>query len=299
MRHIWEVPSKTLGEGGRKEFECNERTGELRTDASARQGRVSFLRGRVFYRTRAATRWLLPAVVLLLASCSRSDSVQDYAKRGLDFKTKEQYPEALEEFNKALAKSPDEAEILNSRALIYALMLKFDLALKDFDHAIRLKPDYALAIKNRGRVNFYVGNFREAADDMRKGGTMDPKNLYVGIWQYLAQQRLGEDGMGELLTGMQRADSSAWPMPIAKFIAGSFSEAQLDSAALLSNLTAPQPNLCHTFYPAERALVKHDTALAKARYDAVEKHCVKTSTEYLATEAQLARMGVRGSTLSK
>ncbi|MEO7996055.1 MAG: hypothetical protein ABI852_01355 [Gemmatimonadaceae bacterium] len=250
-------------------------------------------------RTRAATRWLLPAVVLLLASCAGSDTAQDHAKRGLEFKTKEQYPEALEEFNKALAKSPEEAEILNSRALIYAITHQFDLALKDFDHAITMNPNYALAIKNRGRVHFYVGNYREAADDMRKGGAVDPKNLYVGIWQYLAQQRLGEDGMSELAAGMQRADSTAWPMPIAKFINGTFTEAQLDSAALLSNTTAPQPNLCHAFYPAEHALVKHDTALARTRYDAVEKHCVKTSTEYLATVEQLSRLGGGAGTVAK
>ena len=239
----------------------------------------------------ARRKTFLTAALVAVAACNQPDAAPaDLLKKGMEFKNQGDYAHALEQFNLALAKTPEDPSLLNTRGTTYMIMGQYDSALKDLSKAIELRPDYALAIKTRGRVHFFLGHYAEATTDLRRGAELDPKNLYVSIWLDLALQRQGQDGAAALAAGMARADST-WPLPIAKYLSGKSTAQQLDSAAGASSAGASRVTLCTMFYVGEQALAQHDTTQARAQFTEAKTKCSPTATEFHAASGELIRLG--------
>ncbi|MHC5897710.1 tetratricopeptide repeat protein, partial [Nostoc sp.] len=62
------------------------------------------------------------------------------------------YPEALEDFDRAIELNPKLDWAIANRGETYRLMKRYPEALKDFDRAIELDPKYDWAIANRGET---------------------------------------------------------------------------------------------------------------------------------------------------
>ena len=241
-------------------------------------------------RCRRGSCCLLLVWAGAIAGCARpADTADSLQKRGIAFKDAGKYDSALDAFSRAIQEKPSDPGLLNSRAMAYVMLDNYDLAIADFDRALALDTAYALAVKNRARVNFYLGRYQQSAADFRRGAALDPGNLYVSIWLYLALQRLDGTGASELASGIARADS-LWPLPIANYLRGTLSEAQLDSVVKITDTGGTRPNECHSFYVAERAFMNGDLAQARERYERTIQHCDPTVTEPHASRAQLDRM---------
>jgi tetratricopeptide (TPR) repeat protein len=57
---------------------------------------------------------------------------------------------------------------------IYQNQKKYDLALIRYDHAIALYPDDIQALVNRGEIHLTLGNFQQAAEDLKRAIDLDP-----------------------------------------------------------------------------------------------------------------------------
>ena len=94
-------------------------------------------------------------------------------------KTKD-YDLALELYNAAMDKDPDQAEMYNLRGFfkLNRLELNSDVAIsavKDFDRAIKLKPEFADAYINRALALSYLGRHLRACYDYQVAKSLNPK----------------------------------------------------------------------------------------------------------------------------
>ena len=99
-----------------------------------------------------------------------------YNNRGVAYRLKAQYDDAIKDFDEALRLRPTFANAFNNRAVAYRNQGDLDHALEDYNAAIHLKPDYIPAFYNRGLVLMDKGEYDRAIDDFAVVLRADPQN---------------------------------------------------------------------------------------------------------------------------
>ena len=83
-------------------------------------------------------------------------------------------------FAEALATTPDDPIVLNSRAwFLYAAHGQHDRAIADYDHAIKHNPNYSYAFNNRGWSRFKNGDTKGALKDIGLAKKKKPLNPFI------------------------------------------------------------------------------------------------------------------------
>ncbi|XP_012279924.1 putative protein FAM10A4 [Orussus abietinus] len=77
------------------------------------------------------------------------------------------YEKALELYTEAIVLNPHAALLYAKRGQVFLLLNKPNACIRDCDRALELNPDSAAAHKFRGRANQLLGNWEEAANDLR------------------------------------------------------------------------------------------------------------------------------------
>ena len=102
-----------------------------------------------------------------------------YNNRGVAYRVKANYGEAIDDFNEAIRLVPDFANAFNNRGVAYRNMGDLDRAVADYDQAIRIEPDYIAAFYNRGLALADKREYRRAISDFTAVLRVDPKNPTV------------------------------------------------------------------------------------------------------------------------
>ncbi len=102
-----------------------------------------------------------------------------YNNRGVAYRVKANYAEAIDDFNEAIRLVPDFANAYNNRGVAYRNMGNLDRAVADYDQAIRIKPDYVAAFYNRGLALADKREYEKAISDFTAVLRVDPKNPTV------------------------------------------------------------------------------------------------------------------------
>lgn len=104
-----------------------------------------------------------------------------------------QYPEAIQHYNEAIKRNPDDAKIYSNRAGCYQKLAEFALALKDSEECIRLDPNFGtcnslfarvlrllvLAVKGhlrKGMALLAMKEYNKASSAFQKALEIDPNN---------------------------------------------------------------------------------------------------------------------------
>ncbi len=99
------------------------------------------------------------------------------------------YSDALEDFNRAVKFSPDNAESYNNRGNVYGLLGQYDKSIADFNHAEKLRPTMAAIYANRANIHLFNGNTKEAGTDYALAMKYDPNLIEIysnrGNYYYL------------------------------------------------------------------------------------------------------------------
>lgn len=180
-------------------------------------------------RAFAGRPWLL-ALVLPLLACS-CDRLRDPHDRGVRYLNAGRYADAANAFGEAIEKAaaagdtsaeaigyanrcyandmlgeqdravadctrslelvPDDAEVINNRAVAYLNKGLLDEAEEDLDRAIELRPDYAAAYANRGRMWLEREDFERALEDLDEAIELEP-----GLAQAYANRGSAKDNLG-------------------------------------------------------------------------------------------------------
>jgi lipoprotein NlpI len=94
--------------------------------------------------------------------------------RGVAYRNKGNYDEAIQDFDKAIHFKPDVAEAFNNRGVAYDLKGDYERAIQDYNQVIRLRPDYAAAFNNRGLVYREKGENDRAIQDFNQALRLKP-----------------------------------------------------------------------------------------------------------------------------
>jgi tetratricopeptide (TPR) repeat protein len=103
-----------------------------------------------------------------------SAEVQAHFDQGKILTNQEKYPEAVDEFNKALEKDAKQPGILEALAFAYSKMGKNDEALAAFDKAIALDPNNADLLTNMGVALNKAGKVPESQEAFKKAAALNP-----------------------------------------------------------------------------------------------------------------------------
>ena len=97
-----------------------------------------------------------------------------YNNRGVAYGAKGDHDYAIQNYDKAIALKPDDAEAYYNRGVTYGEKDEQARAIQDYDKAIALKPDYAEAYTNRGIAYGKKGDHARAIQDYDKTIARNP-----------------------------------------------------------------------------------------------------------------------------
>jgi len=96
--------------------------------------------------------------------------------RGLNYAFKEQYSEAITEYDKAIEVDPQNAYAFYSRGTAYGRKGQYDEAISDFSKAIEINPRDAWAYGNRGNAYADKGLHNQAISDFNRAIEINPRD---------------------------------------------------------------------------------------------------------------------------
>lgn len=132
------------------------------------------------------------AAVENAVSADNVREAQEHTARGQELAKSGQNAEALEEFNRAVALDPYNAQALYGRALIYQAGNEHEFAIADFSAASGLNPQKADPLLGRAISYLALGKAKEAAADLDEACEADPRNAQAWTARGLAYERLGD-----------------------------------------------------------------------------------------------------------
>lgn len=114
--------------------------------------------------------------VIARDSVDRVDLATAYKNRGNAYDDKGEYERALEDYERALAINPADADAFNSRGTTYTALERYDLAIRDFDEAMKLNPSSPIALSNRCFAKAVSGELEQALADCDEALRMRRRN---------------------------------------------------------------------------------------------------------------------------
>lgn len=107
-----------------------------------------------------------------------------YVGRGWTYWSLGEQEHAVADFTRAIELAPHKSSGYSARACVYFWMEKYDLALADYTSRVEQKSGRAEFLTLRARVHLKLGNFHEAANDVREALQLKPHIAasYRKIW---------------------------------------------------------------------------------------------------------------------
>ncbi|HYL95955.1 MAG TPA: tetratricopeptide repeat protein [Terriglobales bacterium] len=101
-------------------------------------------------------------------------SAVDLEKRGDELRANKYYLDAVDYYRAALAKKPDDPQILNKLGIAELLLTRYKEARKSFEHAIKHEHDYADARNNLGVIYYIEKKYPKAIKEYERAITLRP-----------------------------------------------------------------------------------------------------------------------------
>ncbi len=118
--------------------------------------------------------------------------MENYVSNGIDYFKRQNFRKAIEQWKKALALIPEDAEVHNFLGIAYHRVGRLDSAIREFQAATRLDPEYYQAWNNIGYMYFLKGDYRGALVYFEKAIEINP---------YYEQALLNREKCQEIIEG--------------------------------------------------------------------------------------------------
>jgi lipoprotein NlpI len=225
------------------------------------------------------------------AIAAKPDFADAYRNRGRAYRGKGDVAHALQDLDRAIALAPGNAAYYNDRGLTYQMAQQYEQAASSYSEALTRDSTFVLARKSRGRVEFFLGRFADAARDLEAGRRVDSTNAYLAIWLHFINRRLGQDDAKEFAAQVALTDTVRWPAPVAKYYLGRLTAEQLMAVAAQTDSKAMGDQRCAVdFYTGEVLVWQHRIADAIRNFERTRDACPTASTEYEGAVAELRRL---------
>lgn len=214
-----------------------------------------------------------------------------YRNRGNAYRATGNYEKAIADLNAAIHLLVSSGG-LDDRGDTYLEMGQNSRAFEDFDEAIRTEPDDPDAFLSKGRAEFYLRQWNEAAADFQKSLALDPSSAYAFIWLHLANARAGTDDKGSLEGQARQVHVDAWPAPIMDLFLGKLRPEYAIAFASDPDSDKNTSQKCEAqFYVGEYALTQPDKSAALVLLQNARQICSGIFAESLGSKMELKRIG--------
>ena len=218
-----------------------------------------------------------------------------YQYRGLAYAHGGDYDRAIQDLGEAIRLNPKDPVAYLGRGVIYNHKEDYDRAIQGFDEAIRLDPKNVVAHEARGETYLFQSNLAAAVADYENAIAGAPSSrmaVSTALMLDVAMKRQGRDDSRQLLQAAAAADLSKWPGPVLKLDMGKMSAAEVVAAANKPGDERQKWHVCEAnYFTGENALEHNQRATAVVRLKAARDGCPKWDATYLATLAELQRLG--------
>jgi tetratricopeptide (TPR) repeat protein len=137
----------------------------------------------------------IPAA-MMRASATRVAEALEAVREAEAHMVSGRYPEAIQEFRKALAIHPNDATIYNELGICYQRSYRMDQAEEQYQQALRVNPAYAEAWNNLGTLDYGRRRYKEALKSYQKARSLNPKlsSIYKNMGAAYFALRRFDDG---------------------------------------------------------------------------------------------------------
>ncbi|MGA8621848.1 MAG: tetratricopeptide repeat protein [Candidatus Sulfotelmatobacter sp.] len=111
---------------------------------------------------------IAPPLVRAIEPPAPDAKAADLEKQGDQLRTQKLYLDALDYYNAALGKKPNDARILNKIGITELMMQRYKEARKSFERAVRCDREFADAYNNLGVVEYEAKKYGSAVKEYKK-----------------------------------------------------------------------------------------------------------------------------------
>ncbi len=231
------------------------------------------------------SRYLLAALLALVASEAAGASGLDEAGAAMIAAQRGDYDEAIRRFGAAIAAgdlSPQNLMLAHhNRGNAFQDKGDYREAIAEYDAAIRLQPDYAGSYYARGRARFASAQFPVAALDFAHSVELDPKDAYAALWLHLSRAKTAVADAGELTRNAATLDPARWPSSLLRLYLGKATLEQVRAQSKTGEEKVLEEQACEAaFYTGEYQLLRRNLGAAKSLFDEALKICPYTTDEH-------------------
>ena len=108
-------------------------------------------------------------------TASQIQDAESYYERGNKHREREEFEQAIAEYNQAIQLNPKYAYAYHGRGTVYEDQGKYDLAIAEYNQAIQLDPKFAYAYMGRGNTYSDQGKYDLAIADYNQAIQLNPK----------------------------------------------------------------------------------------------------------------------------
>jgi len=138
---------------------------------------------------------------------------QEAKQRGNDFFREKKFPEAIEEYEDAVKRAPNDAAIRNNLSAALTKIMDFNGAKAQVEKALELDPKYTKAWGRKGDIEMAFKEYHKAMESYKKGLEIDPQNATCkeGLRKVTQQINYGRSQMTDEQKKEQAAHAMADP----------------------------------------------------------------------------------------
>jgi len=138
---------------------------------------------------------------------------QEAKQRGNDFFREKKFPEAIQEYEEAVKRAPNDAPIRNNLSAALTKIMDFNGAKAQVEKALELDPKYTKAWGRKGDIEMAFKEYHKAMESYKKGMEIDPQNATCkeGLRKVTQQINYGRSQMTDEQKKEQAAHAMADP----------------------------------------------------------------------------------------
>ncbi len=222
------------------------------------------------------------------------DLAELFRNRGVARNYMLQYPEALQDFSRAVEIDQVNAQYYEDRAITHLKLREYEDAARDLDMALGLDPKRGSAYREKGRLAFYQKDFYRASQEFSRAlqNAEGEQVVYAVLWIEMALRRGNIGGQGPIGVIAAQMQPGQWPTAVVQMLAG-----QLEPEAAIAAATSIKPRQmlmqqCEAyFYAGQQHLIRGDKDKAKAAFEAAVATNVTEFMEYDWAVQELEALG--------
>lgn len=211
------------------------------------------------------------------------DLAELFRNRGVARNYLLQYPEALQDFSRAVEIDQVNPQYYEDRAITHIKLREYESAARDLDMTLGLDSKRASAYREKGRLAFYQKDFYRASQEFSRAlqHAEGDQVVYAVMWIELALRRGDIDRQGPIGMIAAQIQPEQWPAPVVQMLAGQMEPEAAIEAASGSNPRQTLMKQCEAyFYAGQQYLVRGERDKAKAAFEAAVATDVTEFMEY-------------------